>query len=469
MSQPSVASREITDRSIPLNAASRSAKIGSPFTHFEVLFSIYAILFYTELWWAFTSTLGPVILIIRYSILGISMILLSFRAKTLVRILPKGKWLWIYCLVCVLSAAWSIDFGLTSLGVLQVLLQVSIFGLYFVSRFNPKHQLYILGSALAITILVNLFYVFALPSIGIHTDEKFRGAWKGFYANKNAFSGMMLWSLAVFYLLSFRDSNRLTTKLARIGLFVSPILVILSTSKTALVLFILLVISLTIWSKYLWKGRKTILAIDLALFSTIIIVGGIITEWVALVTGLGKDPTISGRTVIWAGAIAQIHLRPLLGYGFFAFWTPDNPAARHIGDALFPGFYTFHAHNGFLDILLNVGYLGLAVFMIGFISTWVLALKYAYKPQSPGDAWPLAVMVIVTLYNTTESTLITDNINWLFYVMAYLSVRIWPRQQGPMKGLENTHEKAHEKAHKAEAPEPATPVLTPSTAADSSC
>ena len=412
-------------------AAARSIakKTDSPFTHFEVLFCIYALLFYTEVWWTFVSHLGPVILLIRYSILGISMILLSFRAKTLIKILPKGKWLWLYGAVCILSMAWTINAGETLIGILQVFVQVSVFGLYFTSRFNPKHQLYILACALAITISINLFYVIALPSIGIHSDDKFAGAWKGIYANKNAFSGTMLWSMAVFYILSFKDTNKLATRLARIGLFISPILVILSTSKTALVLSFALIVVLMLWSRYSWQGRRTVLILDLGLLSTLVIVGGVISEWVAIVTGLGKDPTLSGRTVIWAGAIAQIHRKPLLGYGYTAFWTPDNPAARSIGDALYPGFYTFHSHNGFIDVILNVGWVGFAIFTIGFISTWTLALKYAYKASSPGDTWPLAVMILVTLYNTTESTLITDNMDWLFYVLAFLSVRIWPQQK----------------------------------------
>ena len=462
MSNHSVANYNATP-----SATSNVTRVDSPLTHFEVVFCVYAILFYTEFWWALTGALGPIILLIRYSVLGISMVLLSLRAKTLVRILPKGKWLWIYCVIGALSIAWSIDVGLTFIGVLQTLIQVSVFGLYFASRFNPKHQLYIIGSALGITVLVNLFYIALLPSIGIHTDDKFMGAWKGFYANKNAFSGVMLWSLAVFYLLSFKDRNRVATKIARVGLFMAPILVILSTSKTALILFIFLLASLIIWGRYLWQGRRTVLAVDIALLSTLILVGGIISQWVAIVTGLGKDPTLSGRTIIWESAIAQINQKPLFGYGYAAFWTEDNPVARRIGDALYPGFYTYHSHNGFLDILLNVGWLGLGLFMIGFISTWVLALKYAYKPQSPGDSWPLAVMILVTLYNTTESTLTSDNINWLFYVLAYLSVRIWPRQPAPIDSPQASENQRDSRQLRA-AEEAATAVALPSSVADSS-
>lgn len=369
----------------------------------------------------------PAIIPIRYSILGISLIFLSLRAKTLFRILPRGKLLWFHFGICILSVTWSIYPTLTIEGIVQTLLQVAAFGLYFVSRFNPKHQLYILACALGITVMVNLLYAIALPSVGRHVGDKFDGAWKGFYENKNEFSGKMVWSLAVFYMLSFKNTNPLVMKIARVGIIICPVLILLSTSKTALVLFVVLLSGVAIWRKYSWQGRRTILTLDIALLSLIFLVGGVVSQWVGIVSSLGKDPTLSGRTDIWIGAIAQINQRPLLGYGFSAFWTEDNPAALRIGDNLHPGFYTYHAHNGLLDILLDIGWLGLIVFMLGFISTWILALKYAYKPDSPGDSWPLAVMILVTIYNTTESTFLTDNINWLFYVLAFLSVRIWPR------------------------------------------
>ena len=123
----------------------------------------------------------------------------------------------------------------------------------------------------------------------------------------------------------------------------------------------------------------------------------------------------------------QINQKPLLGYGFSAFWTEENPAAQSIGDYLHPGFYTYHAHNGFLDIVLESGWVGLLLFMLGFLSTWFMALKYAYRPRFPEDCWPLVVMLIVTTYNLAESSFMISGINWLFYVTAYFSMRIWPR------------------------------------------
>lgn len=344
------------------------------------------------------------------------------------QVLPKGGFLWLFFGLCMLSISWSIYPGLTFKGIVQTLLQISAFGLYFTSRFSPKDQLYIIAAAMSITIVSNLFYVFAMPSVGLHVGDKFAGAWKGFYANKNEFSGSMLWALAVFYLLSFKNNNRLVAMLSRVGLALCPVLIILSTSKTALVLFVFWYFALTVWQKYRWQGGKTILTFDLAILSSFVFISGIIGNWVALVSGLGKDPTMSGRTDIWVAAVDQINQRPFFGYGFSAFWTETNPAAQNIGDALYPGFYTYHSHNGFIDILLDSGFLGLILFLAGFISTWALALKYAYRARSSQDSWPLAVMLLVTSYNITESSFMTDNINWLFYVLAYLSMRIWPRE-----------------------------------------
>lgn len=412
-------------------------------TVFEVIFCIYSFLFYTGLWWAIIGSHVPALMApIRYAILVGSLTLLLLRWKTLVRIVPKGNVLWLFFGLCFVSLTWSIYPALTIKGSIQALLQVSLFGLYFSSRFSPKDQLRMIGCVMGLTVMINLFYVVALPSIGIHVGDKFHGAWKGFYENKNEFSGMMLWSLVVFYLLSFKNSNRLVTVLARAGLIVCPLLVVLSTSKTALVLFIFLYFSLTICNRYRWYGRQTILAFDLAILSSFLVIGSIINNWGKLMSTLGKDPSMSGRTDIWSAAMIEINHRPWFGYGFSAFWTEDNPAALKIGDSLHPGFYTYNAHNGFVDILLNVGWVGMALFMVGFGLTWLLALKYAYRPSAPEDFWPLAVMLLVTSYNITESSFLTDNLNWVLFVAATLSVRIWPRQRltrSESKPLQNRH------------------------------
>ena len=68
---------------------------------------------------------------------------------------------------------------------------------------------------------------------------------------------------------------------------------------------------------------------------------------------IGKDPTLTGRTDIWGYVIPFIYQRPLLGWGYAAFWSTQDPAAWEIANAL--RWFSPQAHNGLLEILLSGG------------------------------------------------------------------------------------------------------------------
>ena len=80
---------------------------------------------------------------------------------------------------------------------------------------------------------------------------------------------------------------------------------------------------------------------------------------------LGKDPTLTGRAELWAYVWQDIDLRPILGWGYMAFWSTSNPAALDISSAL--KWFVPQAHNGVLEILLNVGYGGATLFAYALV------------------------------------------------------------------------------------------------------
>jgi exopolysaccharide production protein ExoQ len=88
---------------------------------------------------------------------------------------------------------------------------------------------------------------------------------------------------------------------------------------------------------------------------------------------LGKDPTLTGRTEIWGYVIEDIYQRPLLGWGYVAFWSVYNPAAMDIADALH--WFSPQAHNGLLEILLHVGIVGASYFLFVWIRTIWLSVQ----------------------------------------------------------------------------------------------
>jgi O-antigen ligase len=88
---------------------------------------------------------------------------------------------------------------------------------------------------------------------------------------------------------------------------------------------------------------------------------------------IGKDPTVTGRTEIWGYVVNYIWMKPLLGWGYFAFWLPNNPAAMQISNAV--RWMVPQAHNGLLELLLNVGAVGTGAFLFLFVRNIVLAVR----------------------------------------------------------------------------------------------
>jgi exopolysaccharide production protein ExoQ len=114
------------------------------------------------------------------------------------------------------------------------------------------------------------------------------------------------------------------------------------------------------------------------------------------------DPTFTGRTDIWSFAFDRIAERPLFGYGFHSFWQIGDVSPALRGP---PGFLHVapNGHNGYIDLMLQVGFLGFALFL-------VLLLAVAGRVSRLIDAKPwlglfcTSLLVFVILHNLLEST-----------------------------------------------------------------
>ena len=79
---------------------------------------------------------------------------------------------------------------------------------------------------------------------------------------------------------------------------------------------------------------------------------------------LGKDLTLTGRTGIWSAVLDSIAKRPLLGYGYQAFWLGLEGESYRI--ILAVSWVLAQAQNGFLDVMLEMGTVGLAIVLLVF-------------------------------------------------------------------------------------------------------
>lgn len=134
-----------------------------------------------------------------------------------------------------------------------------------------------------------------------------------------------------------------------------------------------------------------------------------------LAKGVGRDPTFTGRTNIW-NAVLSTHTNPLVGTGYESFWL--GPRLRHVWQ-LAGG--VNEAHNGYLEIYLNLGLIGvflLVAFLFASYRTICKRISPSYSLASLG----LALWTVLLFYNMTESSAFNGQLFWVVFVLVVIMV-----------------------------------------------
>ncbi|MDB9527466.1 O-antigen ligase family protein [Oscillatoria sp. CS-180] len=358
--------------------------------------------------------------LIRYLLPVMIAFRLAARYKATVRVLQSDIFLLIFHAIVFVSFAWSINPQLTILGLRSEYIQGVLIALFLATRFSLAQQVRLITVAMGITALISLAFAIGVPSIGIHQDVTHAGAWKGIFGHKNYFSTGMTTCSAVCLVQVLDSKERKPWILALLGLCVA--LLFLSTSKTGQVLLIMVISFVFLYRRYRWRGMKTLLILYLGVVVATCSILFVYTAWDQIFIGIGRDPTLSGRTLIW-DVLRQSFIpnKALLGYGRSAFWTSEAAIAVFVGSI---NFVPTHAHNGWYDLVLDVGFIGLFFYGLSSIQAWVRAFKLAYVSDSAASIWPIAFFTIMYVNNYTES-LMTYLINflWIIYMATCWSLR----------------------------------------------
>lgn len=308
------------------------------------------------------------------------------------------------------------------------LLATTGFGVFIAARYDPRSMLRILGAAFGLALVLSIAFALVLPQYGIEQSSVHTGAWVGIFTQKNQLGQMMVLGAVVFALL--RGSLERGRWLATTGAVLCIALVLLSTSKTALTVLITLGALTMLFRMLRWHYT---IAVPF-LIGGVLVGGGtalvLLANLERVLTLMGKDPSLTGRTPMWNAVVSALLERPWLGYGYSAFWLPwDNSPSAPVIQAL--QWETPNAHNGFLDLALQLGILGLALFLIGFALAAVRALQAVRATRTPDALWPILFLCYLLLYNTTESLLaVQHHVLWVLYVATACSAVLAGRQ-GP--------------------------------------
>lgn len=359
---------------------------------------------------------SPVLQAVWFGIYIISFCLILTRKEQFITVINRDKLLLLLVGIAVFSYHWSAIPALTlRRGV--ALIGTTLFGVYLATRYSPGQILRLLVWTLSIGALLSTVLALALPSYGVSL-----GAWRGIYLHKNLMGRLM--GLNVVFLLLLNSSIRRYRWLVWAGIALSAGLVVLSTSKGALVYCLALVLVLPFYKSLQLKFTLAVpFLIILILVNASVAVGILDNLEFIVVEKLGKDLSFTGRTVLWELVIEMIKQHPLLGYGYSAFWRGlAGPSAYVVTAAQWTA---PHAHNGFLDLLLNVGLLGGTVFILGFVVNVIRSIIWLRFTKKVEDIWPLLFLTATLLYNLAESTLIErHHFLWIVYVVTVFSIPV---------------------------------------------
>lgn len=331
-----------------------------------------------------------------------------------------GLRLWPFLLVLALiiaSAAWSQSTGHTirrSLALMALLAFVLATGaLLGVTRFFR-----ILMGVMAALILASLAEAALRPSVGFDTGE-YANAIRGVFPQKNVLGMALLFAALA---LSFLVLERGRLSLAD-GAWLVVLLgmLVLARSTTSLLLTVVVagVTLLVLWATRggLW-GAVAGLAAAVGSAAGVIIFTGIGME--GLFDLIGKDASLTGRTFIWDGVWQIIAGRPLLGHGYAAFWLENSRNVRALTELV--AWEVPNAHSGYLEVLLQLGWAGMALVALMGVATLALAVRAMLRGQVALGLWAVLVLAVVGIVNRTESVLLNPDFPMLFWLLALVAI-----------------------------------------------
>ncbi len=339
---------------------------------------------------------------------------------------------WLLILWAAISMLWSGAPDITFRRVIAILL-TSLYALVLYLRYPFQSFLRLLGVAFFIAIISSIIMVVLKPDWGINTAVQ-EGAWRGIFYHKNNLGKVSVFALCFFAMLWSLCRNR-GQRLFWAGAFVLGMVTLLgSRSVSALVVFGTMTLG-----TFLIRVARPLRKVWLTLFLVILVIGSgaillILQNSEVLFEALGRDVSLTGRVPLWQ-ALIPMGLRQPLGYGYGAFWLGwSGPSAEVWSqfDFLYP-----NSHNGFLELWLDLGWVGLVLSIFLLARIFMKNLRPALSGSKEAICWILFWIILVT-YNIVEVNLFNqNNIYWVILAFAYISTQKKSSGGGSMEIVNN--------------------------------
>jgi len=323
--------------------------------------------------------------------------------------------------LAMLSIFWSVA-PVASVFRIFELIFATVLAAYFGMKLMPEKMMEILFWFGAILIILSIALVYGAPPTGTMYWAPFHGAWRGVYWHRNHLASVTAFLSVVYLCRLILAVQKRNTKGILDGVFYVLSLAILYFSKSATGYIVFLVLNFSVLVILLWlrlnphlKKKHYLLLLGLG---TVFILLALMN--LNLIFGLfNRDATMTGRVGLWSHLLDIASERPWLGHGFGAVWTIDafrEQIRQLVGWTSQP----LIGDNGFIDIFLHLGGVGVILFISVLALGIIRSLRYAIAEKTLAGFFPVLVFIYALFANITFSLFIETEVFVWFLIVSVL-------------------------------------------------
>jgi exopolysaccharide production protein ExoQ len=300
-------------------------------------------------------------------LLGGSVGVLAWRSQRAMKLIKaQNPFLLMFLALCFASVVWSIEPAVTLRRSIRAFTVIAVCFAFTLVGWNQFRFQTLLRTILTTVMVMSIIFIAISPDFGIHSSDQpeLKDAWHGITMGKNVLGSLA--SVCIVLWLNGYMSKQVRPAQALLWGGVAAFCLIMSRSATSIMSTVFAVMFMLILLRSPGTLRRYMPYL-VGLFAIVIMIYALAV--LRLVPGMeiflkpitmftGKDLTFTGRTGIWEVLNEHIRQRPLLGSGYGAYWvgaTPTSPSFEML-TRLF--FYPSEGHNGYLDVINDLGMVG---------------------------------------------------------------------------------------------------------------
>jgi exopolysaccharide production protein ExoQ len=369
--------------------------------------------------------------IIKLALLVVSALAIARNWTAAVALVKQlNRFFIVFLLLVPLSILWSISRDDTIARFVTIVSVVAVWSAVCLASWEPQRFQKLLRPVMTFLILGSIIFAITSPDLAIEIGEgTLKDAWRGLTSQKNVLGQLASFTF-IFWLHAWLARQVSAWKTILFG-GCSAACVLLSRSSTSLLatVFVTTFLFMLLRTPHAWRRAMPYLV---ASFATIVLTYALAI--LKLVPGLdillrpitsftGKDMTFSNRSVIWDIIKEHIQFSPFLGSGYGAYWigtVPTSPSYTFVGRMYF---YPNEAHNGYLEMVNDLGFVGLIV-LLGYLIWYLRQALGLLRFDRNQAALYLAVFFQQAIINLSESCWLVVNAGLSFTVMTFATIAL---------------------------------------------